>query len=45
VTLRDLAADLEAAVLVVTTVELGTLNHTALTLNRLRHILFPSPAW
>ncbi len=32
VTLRDLAADLDAAVLVVTTAELGTLNHTALTI-------------
>jgi dethiobiotin synthetase len=30
-TLRDLAADLDAAVLVVATAELGTLNHTALT--------------
>jgi dethiobiotin synthetase len=35
VTLRDLAADLNAAVLVVTTAELGTLNHTALTLEAL----------
>jgi dethiobiotin synthetase len=35
VTLRDLAADLGAAVLVVTTAELGTLNHTALTLESL----------
>lgn len=32
VTLRDLAIDLGAAVLVVATAELGTLNHTALTL-------------
>jgi dethiobiotin synthetase len=32
VTLRDLAVDLGAAVLVVTTAELGTLNYTALTL-------------
>jgi dethiobiotin synthetase len=32
VTLRDLAADLHAAVLVVATAGLGTLNHTALTL-------------
>lgn len=31
VTLRDVAADLGAAVLVVATAELGTLNHTALT--------------
>jgi dethiobiotin synthetase len=35
VTLRDLAVDLEAAVLVVATVELGTLNHTALTVESL----------
>jgi dethiobiotin synthetase len=35
VTLRDLAADLAAAVLVVTTAELGTLNHTALTVESL----------
>lgn len=35
VTLRDLAVDLRAAVLVVTTAELGTLNHTALTLEAL----------
>jgi dethiobiotin synthetase len=35
VTLRDLAVDLGAAVLVVTTAELGTLNHTALTLESL----------
>lgn len=35
VTLRDLAADLGAAVLVVTAAELGTLNHTALTLESL----------
>jgi len=35
VTLRDLAVDLEAAVLVVATAELGTLNHTALTLESL----------
>lgn len=35
VTLRDLAADLDAAVLVVTSAELGTLNHTALTLESL----------
>lgn len=35
VTLRELAADLGAAVLVVVTVELGTLNHTALTLEAL----------
>jgi dethiobiotin synthetase len=35
VTLRDLATDLEAAVLVVTTAELGTLNYTALTLESL----------
>ena len=35
VTLRDLAADLAAAVLVVTTAELGTLNHTALTVEAL----------
>lgn len=35
VTLRDLAADLGAAVLVVVTAELGTLNHTALTLEAL----------
>ncbi|OSC41259.1 dethiobiotin synthase [Mycobacterium decipiens] len=35
VTLRDIAADLGAAVLVVVTVELGTLNHTALTLESL----------
>lgn len=32
VTLRDLAVDLDAAVLVVVGAELGTLNHTALTL-------------
>ena len=32
VTLRDLAVDLGAAVLVVVSPELGTLNHTALTL-------------
>ncbi|MGH3531590.1 MAG: dethiobiotin synthase [Mycobacterium sp.] len=35
VTLRDLAADLRSAVLVVATAELGTLNHTALTLESL----------
>jgi dethiobiotin synthetase len=35
VTLRDLAIDLDAAVLVVATAELGTLNHTALTLESL----------
>ena len=35
VTLRDFAADLGAAVLVVTTAALGTLNHTALTLESL----------
>ncbi|RUP06569.1 MAG: ATP-dependent dethiobiotin synthetase BioD [Mycobacterium sp.] len=35
VTLRDLAADLEAPVLVVTRAGLGTLNHTALTLEAL----------
>jgi dethiobiotin synthetase len=35
VTLRDLAADLNAAVLVVATAGLGTLNHTALTLEAL----------
>ena len=35
VTLRDLAADLGAAVLVVVSAELGTLNHTALTLEAL----------
>jgi dethiobiotin synthetase len=35
VTLRDLAVDLGAAVLVVGTAELGTLNHTALTLEAL----------
>ncbi|KAA8964533.1 dethiobiotin synthase [Mycobacterium sp.] len=35
VTLRDLALDVNAAVLVVTTVELGTLNYTALTLEAL----------
>ena len=35
VTLRDLAVDLGAAVLVVTTAELGTLNHTALTVESL----------
>jgi dethiobiotin synthetase len=35
VTLRDLAADLQAAVLVVVSPGLGTLNHTALTLEAL----------
>jgi dethiobiotin synthetase len=35
VTLRDLAVDLRAAVLVVATAELGTLNHTALTVESL----------
>jgi dethiobiotin synthetase len=35
VTLRDLAVDLGAAALVVVTAELGTLNHTALTLEAL----------
>jgi dethiobiotin synthetase len=35
VTLRDLAADLGVAVLVAVTAELGTLNHTALTLEAL----------
>lgn len=35
VTLRDLAVDLGAAVLVTVTAELGTLNHTALTLESL----------
>jgi len=35
VTLRDLAGDLGAAVLVVATPDLGTLNHTALTLEAL----------
>jgi len=35
VTLRDLAVDLGAAVLVVATAEFGTLNHTALTLEAL----------
>jgi dethiobiotin synthetase len=35
VTLRDLAFDLGAAVLVVATAELGTLNHTALTVESL----------
>jgi dethiobiotin synthetase len=35
VTLRDLAADLNAAVLVVATAELGTLNYAALTLEAL----------
>lgn len=40
VTLRDLARDLEAAVLVVARAGLGTLNHTALTLEALaaRHV-------
>ncbi len=35
VTLRDLAAELDAAALVAVTAELGTLNHTALTLESL----------
>ncbi|MGH3633318.1 dethiobiotin synthase [Mycobacterium sp.] len=35
ITLRDVAVDLGAAVLVVVTAELGTLNHTALTLEAL----------
>jgi dethiobiotin synthetase len=35
VTLRDLAVDLEAGALVAVTAELGTLNHTALTLEAL----------
>jgi dethiobiotin synthetase len=35
VTLRDLAIDVGAAVLVVATAELGTLNHTALTVESL----------
>jgi dethiobiotin synthetase len=35
VTLRDLAVDLDAAALVAVTAELGTLNHTALTLEAL----------
>jgi dethiobiotin synthetase len=35
VTLRDLAVELDAAVLVVATAELGTLNHTTLTLESL----------
>ena len=35
VTLRDIAADLGAAALVVATAELGTLNHTALTVESL----------
>jgi dethiobiotin synthetase len=35
VTLRDVAADLGAAVLVVATAGLGTLNHTALTVESL----------
>jgi dethiobiotin synthetase len=35
VTLRDLAVDLDAAALVVVTAELGTLNHTTLTLEAL----------
>ncbi|MUM18981.1 ATP-dependent dethiobiotin synthetase BioD [Mycobacterium sp. CBMA271] len=35
VTLRDLAISLEAPVLVVTTADLGTLNHTALTMEAL----------
>ncbi|MGH3725953.1 MAG: dethiobiotin synthase [Mycobacterium sp.] len=35
VTLRDLARHLDAAVLVVTTADLGTLNHTALTMEAL----------
>jgi dethiobiotin synthetase len=35
VTLRDLATDLNASVLVVATAELGTLNHTALTMESL----------
>jgi len=35
VTLRDVAADLEASVLVVVGAALGTLNHTALTLEAL----------
>jgi dethiobiotin synthetase len=35
VTLRDLAAELGAAALVAVTAELGTLNHTALTLEAL----------
>ena len=35
VTLRDLASDLRAAALVAVTAELGTLNHTALTLEAL----------
>jgi dethiobiotin synthetase len=35
VTLRDLAVDLSAAALVAVTAELGTLNHTALTLEAL----------
>jgi dethiobiotin synthetase len=37
VTLRDLAVDLAAPVLVVCTAGLGTLNHTALTLEALEH--------
>ncbi|AKS34422.1 dethiobiotin synthase [Mycolicibacterium goodii] len=37
VTLRDLAGDLDAQVLVVVSAGLGTLNHTALTLEALAH--------
>ena len=37
VTLRDLAAELDAAVLVVCAAGLGTLNHVALTLEALEH--------
>lgn len=43
VTLRDLAVELDAAVLVVVTAGLGTLNHTALTLEALggQHVSCP----
>jgi dethiobiotin synthetase len=42
VTLRDLAADLDAPALVVVSAELGTLNHTALTLEALATHDIPS---
>ena len=46
VTLRDLARDAHAPVLVVVSAGLGTLNHTALTLEALaRHNVFRARVW
>jgi dethiobiotin synthetase len=45
VTLRELAAELTAPVVVVVSAELGTLNHTALTLEALAHRGLDCAGW